>query len=199
MNITDFNQDAAHVRLFVALETPESLKERLRAVQTELRQCLRGSSISWTKPEQFHLTLRFLGTAPGRVVPDLAHALGKVLAGNGHLLLCAKGIGCFPSLRRPRVIWVGLEGSLDVLTVLHKTVATACRPFTEADEKTFSPHLTLARVKAWAQSDGAALGEAARRLAGQVFGEWPVREAHLYRSVLGAGGAQHTVLASFAF
>lgn len=198
MSIPEPSQPAKQLRLFVALETPEDLKARLRALQAELRDRLRGSEISWTKPEQIHLTLRFLGGVSDVSVPELAESLRANLAGMRSFQVRAKGIGCFPGPRRPRVIWVGLSGDLQEMESVQKAVAHACGSFTdEAEEKEFRPHLTIARVKALGPGDGAVLVESCDRWAEEAFGAWTVREVLLYRSVLGAGGAKHTVLASF--
>src|SRR6185295_12749802 len=97
------------LRLFISLEIPVEIRSELEAVQLELRRGLEGAEIHWTRAEQFHLTLRFLGDVDTNRVEALGKAVRTSTAGGGELNLIATQMGCFPNLRRPGVIWIGVK------------------------------------------------------------------------------------------
>src|SRR5713101_6874279 len=96
-------------RMFVALRVPEEAREPIENTQVELRDALARSVVRWTSPEQFHLTLKFLGGVEVARVADLEAALQRAVGGLNAFHLCAEGIGFFPNLRRARVIWAGVS------------------------------------------------------------------------------------------
>src|SRR6185369_17789053 len=120
--------DVLSWRLFVALAVPDHVREELTRAQRGLREAL-PTGIRWTPPEQFHLTLKFLGEVPAdsvkRLENALHHAVEILPAGQMH----SGGLGVFPDLRRPRVIWAGVTGADNQLAVLHKAVQQACAEF----------------------------------------------------------------------
>lgn len=134
------------MRTFVAIETPESI----RAALAELSQRLRRSGVhaSWVKPQAMHLTLRFLG----EITPEAAAQMGDVLAtgygGLGSFELRVAGLGAFPNLHNPAVVWVGvgpLEGDLSKAQCIAEEAALAIG--LKREKRPFHPHLTLARIK----------------------------------------------------
>jgi RNA 2',3'-cyclic 3'-phosphodiesterase len=105
-------------------------------------------SVRWVRPELIHLTLRFLGETAVAQLPAISAALDEVGRQTGPLALRLGPVDCFPNCKRPRVIWVGLEGDLRALATLQQRVETALVPLGWAAEKRpFQPHLTLGRVK----------------------------------------------------
>src|SRR5512134_624706 len=99
--------EGGKLRLFIAIALPDDIKARLAALQRELREGLGRSSISWTRPENLHLTLRFLGDISSDRIDDLTAALAAAAASQAPLNLTVAGLGCFPSSRRPRILWAG--------------------------------------------------------------------------------------------
>ncbi len=136
----------AKVRTFIAVELPDHLKRETDKLIVGLKPLADG--VRWVKAANLHFTLRFLG--------DIEHDSISILEDNlkGNLVdvkpfsLKLSGLGCFPNMRRPRVVWVGADGDLDELKKLARSVESACRNsgFEKAD-KPFSAHLTIGRVK----------------------------------------------------
>lgn len=190
--------DGRRLRLFAAIEIPNELKVRLGEAQALLkRTALHAGGASWTKPEQMHLTLRFFGGVPGGRVAEISARMQTALRGLGAFQLRSRGLGFFPNPERARVVWAGLEGDLGRLGAAREAVENAVGQFAaEPAEMKFAPHLTLARVKRLPRGMPGALAAAATALAAEIFGEWTVQAVHLYQSVLGSGGATHTILST---
>src|SRR5438874_13784245 len=91
-------------RLFIAISIPAFVKEAIERTQSECRDCLANASASWTRPENFHLTLRFLGKVKTERIPALAAAIQTASAGFSRLSLACSALGSFPSHGRPRVL-----------------------------------------------------------------------------------------------
>jgi len=186
------------LRLFVAIPMPEPVRHKVIGVQGELQQLVSRDAVRWTKPEQFHLTLRFLGDVPAERVPALQEALNTVCLGSPVLRLRAQGVGFFPNARSPRVIWVGVGDGEGLLLDLQKKIADTVGPFAEkpGDEK-FVGHVTLGRVKFLKRPEAEKLAAHAQVVKDRLFGEWTANEVELMRSELTPTGASHTLLAAF--
>jgi 2'-5' RNA ligase len=185
-------------RLFIALSIPDEVKAAIENAQGQFRGAVAEGAIRWTKRDQLHLTLKFLGNVDEGQIEALAAALRHVCQGFAPLRLRAERIGAFPNLRRPRVLWVGVEEARDQLAPLQRSVKDATRLFTveEAEEK-FSAHVTLARIKQLKRDELEALTRVASGLAETFFGEWTANEIELIQSELSSARAKHTVLRTF--
>jgi 2'-5' RNA ligase len=172
------------MRTFLAIDLPADGREIVRRLQQPFE---RAGGLELTKPEQCHLTLKFLGEADERLVESFAMALGEVRVERFELAFTS--LGSFPNASRPRVIWLGLS-ELPALQRLAAAVdrATSAVPL----DKPFRAHVTLAR----ARERGARLD--ADLLAARVppF-EFQVGEFVLYQSVLGHAGPRYTALRRF--
>lgn len=133
-------------RAFIAIDLPESAKSFLSEAQEALK--LYGFRVKWVRPQNIHLTLKFLGDTPTADTDKIAEAL-KLAAKNRPIIsLAAKGIGVFPNVRRPRVIWAGLDGQLEELANLQQALDVRLADLGFARERrAFKSHLTLGRVK----------------------------------------------------
>ncbi len=188
------------LRLFVALPVPAAVKRELERQQQELRGALSRSSLSWSRVEQFHLTLKFLGNVASEKVPELQRQLELTARKTPAFGIEAASLGAFPSPRRPRVLWAGLKEPTGVLAALQQEVEEAAGPFSgQPAEQRFHAHLTLARVKFLHHREAGPLENLLTESAGKVFGKWVAEEMELVRSRLGAGGASHEVLARLHF
>src|SRR4051812_2511837 len=103
------------MRLFVAANPPAEVRSQLAEIQRRLETSLGRAEISWSKPEQIHVTLKFLGDFPSPGLGELKSELAQVCAGASRLELQARGLGVFPDACKPRVIWVGLNGQMEAL------------------------------------------------------------------------------------
>ncbi len=177
------------IRAFIAVNLTVRVVEAITRVQEILKQA--GGDVRWVRPEGFHLTLKFLGDIPNHKPPLVLAALQEALRGHPPLLVRAQGLGAFPTLKRPRVLWVGLGG--EGLEELRERVEQAMIPLDfPPEDRQFTPHLTLGRVRSlrgW-EKVLAALKE--RQAEG--FGESRIEEVVLYKSDLRPEGALYTPL-----
>jgi len=189
----------ARLRTFVAIELPAEARAALASAQAELRGALgeRASSIRWVDAASAHLTLKFLGDTPESAVGGVEAALRGALARTGAFELRTGALGCFPSGRSPRVIWLGLEGDLDPLAAARDAVEQAIGPLgwpTEA--RPFAPHLTLGRVRPDASlAERVGIGKACGTIWPPPATRIAVAGVSLMRSELGPQGARYTRLA----
>jgi 2'-5' RNA ligase len=175
------------MRLFIAIELPDDLRMLLEGMRTDIP----GSR--WVPLEQIHLTLAFLGQVDDATLGLLTAALATIEAPGFNL--CFSGTGCFPDRRRPRVLWVGLEPEslLNSLASLVREAVLACN--ISLEERPFSPHITLARLKFPSPREvGAFLDQPRKRELPPVS----VRKFTLFQSLLTSRGAVHTPVQTFA-
>jgi len=153
--------------------------------------------VSWVAPENFHLTLKFLGGVDEARVPDVIDAVHEAVQRHAAFDLSVAGLGAFPSATRPRVLWAGLRDGADALAALAESADGAvARLGFPREDRVFSPHVTLARVREPRRAP--ALADALAAAAARPFGRVPVRAATLMRSDLSPRGARYTPLAAAA-
>lgn len=134
------------IRSFLAIEFPESLKEIIAGYLKDLKQV--PSKIKWISPGQSHLTLKFFGSISEELIGKVSQTLLKVLFDCPRIHLSLKGIGAFPNLFRPRVIWAGLGGETETLQEVYQAIEQALVPLgIPKENRPFHPHLTLGRNK----------------------------------------------------
>ena len=184
-------------RLFVAITVPDAIREEMIRVQCELQPLVPRGAVRWAKPEQFHLTLRFLGDVASDRVADLQESVRVVCAGAPVLLLRAQGVGFFPHARSPRVIWAGVNDDENHLAELQKKIEGGVRPFTtEQGNEHFAGHVTLGRFKQFKRLEIRELMARAEVMKDRTFGEWTVQKIEIIRSELLPAGARYTSLAA---
>ena len=174
-------------RLFVAIDFPEAVRERLATLAGGV------PGARWVPAEQIHLTLRFIGEVDRGRFDDIAEALAGIDARGFPARV--KGVGHFPPRGAPRVLWAGIEDGAGPTHLHGKIEAVLARLGVAPDRRKFHPHVTLARLR------GAPLGRVRDFLAMHAgFASEPVAVStfHLYSSLLGAGGAIHRIEASYA-
>lgn len=181
------------LRTFLCLELPGEARERIEALQSRLKR--HGARVGWTAPGNVHLTLAFLGDVERDRVDAVAAAARGAAARGAPLALRLEGAGGFPSLARPRVLWVGIGGETEALSALHADLAAELEKIGFAREKrAFRPHLTIGRVKD--DRDRALRAVAAEIAAERLEGpEFAATELVVMRSELGPAGARYTPLA----
>src|SRR6185369_14737661 len=108
------------IRLFIAIEIPDPIKAELTKLQNLLRRA--QADISWTKPENIHLTLHFLGEVEEGRLEILKQRCAVSAAEFAPFMMTLDGAGVFPDFRRPRVLWAGLSGELEIATQLQKQI-----------------------------------------------------------------------------
>jgi 2'-5' RNA ligase len=136
------------VRTFIAIELPLTIREDLSQIGMQIDADLPRRAIRWVKPANIHLTLRFLGDTPLDLVSNISHEIDVRASKLEPFVLRLGVIGCFPNPRRPRIIWIGLEGDADKLLNLQEMVESAVEKLGwKRENRNFHPHLTIGRVK----------------------------------------------------
>lgn len=169
------------MRLFFALALPKELKDRLASFQQQVKRL--SPPASWPDPGSLHLTLAFLGEQSDACVPSLMGVARRSASTCQAFTLKTGALGGFPSDRRARILWLGMEEepSLEALcTLLRQGLKQGGFAF---DEKPFRAHLTLARFRSGA--DIGALGRAPEPC------RFDVRELVLFQSVMTPAGARY--------
>jgi 2'-5' RNA ligase len=183
------------IRAFVAVVLDEGVRSAVAATIERLRPL--GSAVAWVPPRNLHVTLHFLGDQSEERLADAEAALADAAAGSAPLDVTFHGIGAFPGLERPRILWVGLaHGALEVRRLQARvTDALAVRGFGK-EERAWHPHLTIGRVhdeRRWRRETGPPLRSALAQAATTTFGTQRVAEVALMRSELSPAGARYTV------
>lgn len=168
------------MRLFVALNLPEAVKEELRLVSCGL------PGARWEMPEQFHLTLRFIGERDGSELEEIRVALAAVRS--LPFFLQVRGIGFFPAQQEPHTLWVGVEQSEPLLRLRQQIESSLKRIGLEPEQRKFTPHITLARLRG---TPADRLGSFLAQHSQLVLPPFPVKAFRLCRSVLGPEGSKH--------
>jgi 2'-5' RNA ligase len=176
------------MRAFVAIDLSPAVREAVVQVQERVRRAAARADVRWVDPAQLHLTLKFLGAVADDRVVAVSSALEAAIAGAPPMELAAGGVGGFPSLARPRVVWAGITTGVPGLAALAGAIERALEPLGFPPEpRPFQGHLTIGRVRS---SRGAAELVAALRAAGTPdLGTWTVADVVLYESRLRPAGA----------
>lgn len=179
------------MRLFLAINLDPALRRAVVDATAPLRDAAPG--VAWVAEPRIHLTLKFLGEQPSERAEQIAAALRTVAARHRTMELELGGIGAFPSFRRARVVWMGIEAE-PRLELLHHDVEVACeRLGFELDGRAYRPHLTLGRVKGRASEDAMrALARAAKRV--NFRGASSVETVDLMHSKPAPSGARYARL-----
>ena len=188
-----------HIRSFIALELPETLKAYL----CEIQQTLKSKEfvfVKWVAPAGIHLTLKFLGNIQMQRVDQIVEVLTGVAASVSPFVLETDELGVFPSFGRPTVLWIGLGGDLESLVTLQKQIDDALEPLGFTKEKrVFTPHLTLARLRETASiTNKRDFGEAVKRIQMDIRYKIEINSISLMRSQLLPQGAVYSRIADIA-
>jgi 2'-5' RNA ligase len=189
------------MRLFVALDIPETIRQAIDTYVDDLRRV--APDAKWVRAESYHITLKFIGEWR-RDVRELIGALHKVEAAPVDVAI--RGNGFFPTPRSPRVFWVGIEADPNLAILANKVDQVCSQLGIEAEDRAFSPHLTLARSGSGSPRprNHEKLASSMKRLAERIadmgspdFGSTHAAEFFLYESKLSQGGAQYSKLKNF--
>jgi len=195
------------IRTFIAVPLPPETIERLKPPVEELRAVCRAAKIeaTWSRPEGWHLTLKFLGPVVADQLPPLLNTLPACAARHAAFAIHFNGFGVFPDVRRPRVLWIGVEadaaaGAIEALArEIDAMTAALGYP---AEERPYSAHLTVARIRTLRQRPQGAAPRLSNELTAWLEGHkadrlaaMRVEQVVLMRSDTGPGGAIYTPVA----
>ena len=134
------------IRSFIAVELPDDVLSAVSRVQGQLKSY--GFRTKWVRPANIHVTLKFLGDIDSGTIDAIASAMASAAERCAPISLSAKGIGVFPNTKRPRVLWVGLTGDVNLLIDLQRKLDDRLSDIGFAKERrSFKGHLTLGRFK----------------------------------------------------
>lgn len=181
----------AKIRTFIALELPFGLKQVLADLQQDMRS--RTDCVRWVKPEHIHLTLKFLGPTEESLVEPIGTVLSNLAKDAAPFRTNVAGLGAFPSTRNPKVIWVGMPGEQrDLLQFQEKLEDALALIGFAKDKRSFSPHLTLGRVR---EGRGKReLGELIEHYESRDLGNFTADTVTFFRSDLQPSGPVYSAL-----
>ncbi|MEW6664598.1 MAG: RNA 2',3'-cyclic phosphodiesterase [Thermodesulfobacteriota bacterium] len=183
------------IRSFLAFEQPPEIRAILDRVSGELRRS--RLDVRWVKPENIHLTIVFLGNIRSEYVEAMEDPLRKLCLTTGPFQISLKGAGCFPNSRRPRVLWIGLEGDLERMGRFRDFLQDEMQPFgARREDRAFRAHLTLGRFRSPERADRE-LDEILARYRDLTSPVCPLKELILFKSELRPGGSVYTRLKSW--
>jgi len=134
------------LRLFIALDTPPKIRPGVAETRDRLKQSY--ADVKWEPNEKLHCTVKFLGNTDERRVPEIISSIETICLAIKPFTVIYRGLGCFPSLRDPRVVWLGIDNPTGELRDLAKRIELAMAPLGfEPELRAFHPHVTLGRVK----------------------------------------------------
>lgn len=182
------------MRLFIAIEIPENIRAAFAYLLKDFRAL--APQLKWVRPENLHVTLKFLGeTDPAKLTP-LHNGLSAVRSAEP-VNLEFRGLGFFPNEKRPRVFWAGMETSANLKTIAADIDQAMHNLGFPLEERPYAPHLTLAR-----NSPPIFPPKLLQAIAGktsQSFGSLTTSQFHLIESKLKTTGAEYTTVQSFHF
>lgn len=181
--------ESERIRSFVAIDVAPPVLKALQGLHAELAR--HKADVRWVRPEGLHATLKFLGYVEAPRLEKVHVALAAAVQTHATLRVRVQGLGAFPTLRRPRVLWVGLEGA--GLAELAAGVDAALEPLGfERERRGFTPHITLGRVnslRGWPQLEADFKAHLA-----DDFGDSDVSAVTIYQSTLRRDGAVYSPL-----
>jgi 2'-5' RNA ligase len=178
------------MRTFIAIEVPEKIRKEIDNVITDEKK--RGFPITWVKFANLHITLKFLGEIDESKKEKITPVLKRVVNDVTPFHVSLEGIGCFPTPKNPRVIWVGVKEGQENLCSIAQRVETALAQYGFKEEKRFHPHLTIGRIKKFCRVDEML----SRQISSDLFA---VNTIVLFKSTLKPDGPTYEALHTFPF
>ena len=183
------------IRTFIAIKLPENIISSISKIQEGIKSY--GLKIKWVRPDNIHLTLKFLGNINEADIKKIGRAIFDALKEYPPIALAAKGTGVFPGVNQPRVVWVGVTGQLEPLVGMQKALDEKLETIGFPKEnRPFKGHLTLARVKG--KIDPQRLGAAIKEFQGFESEPFAADQVILFKSELQPKGSVYTELLSVA-
>ncbi len=187
------------IRTFIAVDLPPSVLEALGQLSSQLQKKLPDTPVRWVNNQKMHLTLKFLGDISTENIGMVEKILQSESAKHPAMEIGIGGIGAFPKMRHPRVIWIGVEAPTDLFDLrrgIEDGVARLGYPYDKYD---FAPHLTLGRISRKASAeDVRTVGNVLHDYQVGFIGVARIEAVHLYMSDLHPDGAKYTCLYSAA-
>ena len=134
------------IRSFLAFELPPDIKEEVTRISVEVKKT--GLGAGWVKPGNIHLTMVFMGDVEEKDIPAIISGVNDAVNKYGPSQISLGGMGLFPDIRKPRVLWLGLNGEIERLAAFRDDLQKPLEAFgIEREKRAFRPHLTLGRFR----------------------------------------------------
>jgi len=183
------------LRSFIAVEIPAEIQNAIEHAIGSLKSTLPKPLIRWVKPRNVHLTLKFLGDVTPPNLERLVETLKVEIASHEIFSISIGRLGAFPTERRARVIWIGLDAPPDLAALQRRVDAAAAQMGYPKEERPFSPHLTIGRVvQTVSPSDLQHIRSALESTKVGILGTVPVQAIHIFKSDIQPGGSVYTHL-----
>ena len=183
------------IRAFIAIDLPSEIQDCLEKVTSQLQEQMGDAPMRWAAPQNIHLTLKFLGSVSINNLEVLTDLLHKEAASQRVMVISIGGLGAYPKVRTPRVIWVGVEAPAELAAFQRGVDAQVARVGYSLDRRPFSPHLTIGRVSRHATpQEIRKIGDGLHSQKIGYLGVARIRGVHLFRSDLTPDGAVYTKL-----
>jgi len=179
------------IRSFLAIELPKPILKKIEEVKRDLR--LAHADVRWVSPEKIHLTLKFFGNIEESKIQPIVKSIEGLIQTTPPFSLRVKGMGAFPQLKNPRVIWMGLtNGKENVISLQQRLEVLLEKIGFKAEDRPFQPHLTFGRVKTSRGREELVRGIERHRE--EEFGDFDVETVLFFKSDLRPSGSIYTPL-----
>ena len=185
------------IRAFIAIELPLRTQEAIQKQTARLRQTFGDRQVRWVPADNLHLTLKFLGDVESAHLDFITQMLSQTVDSYTEFEIRFSGLGSFPTSKRPRVLWIGLQFPASLVSLQREIESSAERLGYKKEERGFSPHLTIGRVRQ--DASAADLQQISKAIESIQLGHVePVKvdSIHLFKSDLKPSGAIYTSLFS---
>jgi RNA 2',3'-cyclic 3'-phosphodiesterase len=179
------------IRAFIAFPLPELIATRIADIQERLKSY--RLPVRWVRPENVHLTLKFLGEISVSTIDGIGEVIEDTVRECSPLILYTKGLGVFPGIKKPRILWTGISGDINPLSEIQANLEINMekKGFSK-ENRPFKSHLTLGRVKGDIHPEK--LFDILRSFSDFTSGSFEAKELILYQSELQPSGALYTKL-----
>lgn len=179
------------MRLFVGISIPLEIREGIDVYIAATGVGIEG--VKWVEKNNFHITLKFLGEVREDNVPSLVECLRMTAVGKVPFLISLTSVGAFPSMKYPRVYWIGVEKGKEMVKTLHDDIERECQKLGFATEgKRFHPHVTIGRLRKFGKGS---------QLKGEksCFGEFMATDFTLFKSTITKKGPIYDIIEKIEF
>jgi RNA 2',3'-cyclic 3'-phosphodiesterase len=181
------------IRTFIAISLPEHIIEEIGKMQKKVRKS--GFKMRWVKPENIHITLKFLGDIHSQMIQPIVNCMDRCGKEHHFVQLFSKGIGVFPGLKRPRILWAGIDGETDALRAIQEQLDEYLRVTgLPKENRPFKGHLTIGRFKG--RADSKKLLSVIKEFSVFETKSFSAETLSLYKSDLTPSGAIYTRIAA---
>jgi 2'-5' RNA ligase len=183
----------ARIRTFIGVDIGDEIRKSAVVLQKRLAQS--GAAVKWVAPENLHITMLFLGELDERDIVPVCRGVEDAARRESAFLMRATGVGAFPTLHRPKVLWAGIGDGAEPLRRLYSDIEEKLLDLGvyRKEERGYTPHLTLGRIRS--EADGQALAPELAKLQAWEGGRTTVDEVLVYSSEQGRDGPEYAVLA----